>query len=507
MQRYRSPRVVIVGAGFGGLGLARSLRRAGLEDVTVLERAGEVGGVWRDNTYPGAACDVPSPLYSWSWAPNCSWSRRYSTQPEILDYLRRTAADEGLLDLVRTGTTVTAADWDPTSLCWHVRTDGPSYEADLLVFATGQLANPVVPAIPGAETFAGTAFHSAQWRHDIDLADRQVAVVGTGASAIQFVPGIVDRCAAITIFQRSAPYVVPKPDRSYSALHHRVFRRHPWTLGVERTLVYWLTERFNGALSGDSPVSRPFLAAVRAVWRLHLRRQVRDRTLRRRLRPDYPLGCKRVLFSNDWYRALDRDHVEVVTDAVAAIEPAGVRTRDGRLHPADVLVWGTGFAATDFLGGIEVTGVDGRRLADEWKDGARAHLGMAVAGFPNLFLLYGPNTNLGGSSIIGMLEAQAGYVTQVASAVADGRIRAVAPRREVYDGYDREMQQRLATTAWAGCSSWYTDGPRITTNWPGLVREYRDRTAEVDWSQLEELAGAGTGRGMNAIAAGQPEDV
>jgi cation diffusion facilitator CzcD-associated flavoprotein CzcO len=360
----------------------------------------------------------------------------------------------------------------------------------VLVLATGQLANPVVPDLPGADSFAGPAFHSARWRHDVDLAGRRVAVVGTGASAIQFVPGIVDEVGHLTVFQRSAPYVVPRPDRVYSALHHRLFRRLPWTLGLERRTVYGVSELLNGALTGQRRYGPVLTAALRLAWRLHLRRGVRDRALRRRLVPSYPIGCKRLLFSNDWYPALDREHVSLVTDAVTRIEPGGVRTADGRLHEADVLVWGTGFAATDFLAGMEVTGVGGRRLSEEWRQGARAHLGLGVAGFPNLFCVYGPNTNLGGSSIIGMLEAQAGWITEVVRAVQQGRVRAVAPRAAAYTAYDEEMQRRLARTAWAGCSNWYVDHGRITTNWPGLVQEYRDRTARVDWSELEDLGSA-----------------
>jgi cation diffusion facilitator CzcD-associated flavoprotein CzcO len=479
-------RVVVIGAGFGGLGVAHALREAGIADVTVLERADDVGGVWRDNTYPGAACDVPSPLYSWSWATNPRWSRRYSPQPEILDYIRRTARERGLLDLVRTGVEVTGLRWDGG---WHVTTaDGTAYDADVVVCAVGQLSEPVVPAIPGAETFAGPAFHSARWRHDVDLRGRRVAVVGTGASAVQFVPGIVDEVASLTVFQRSAPYVVLRPDRVYSALHHRVFRRFPRVLAFERRATYALTELFNRALEGRSWMARPFLTAVRGVWRLHLRRQVPDAALRSRLVPDYPLGCKRVLFSNDWYPALARDHVEVVTDRVASIEPDGVRTADGRLHGADVLVWGTGFAATDFLGRIDVRGAGGVRLRDVWADGARAHLGMTVPGFPNLFTVYGPNTNLGGSSIIAMLEAQAGWIAQVTRAIADRGARHVVVRREAWTTFDREMQARLGSGIWSRCDSWYRDRGRITTNWPGQVEEYRRRLATVDWSELEEVS-------------------
>ena len=477
-------RVVVVGAGFGGLGVAHALRE--VEDVTVLERGGDVGGVWRENTYPGAACDVPSPLYSWSWATNPTWGRRYSAQPEILDYIRDTAAADGLRDLVRTDTRVTALEY--VDDVWRVTTSDGALEADVVVPATGQLSNPVVPRLPGADSFTGPAFHSAQWRHDVDLTGKRVAVVGTGASAIQFVPAIVDRVAAMTVFQRSAPYVVPKPDRAYSAAHHRVFERHPRVPAGERQLTYWITERFNGALEGTSPITRPLMSAIHTAWRLQLRRQVRDPELRRLLVPGYELGCKRLLFSNDWYPALDRDHVDLVTEPISQVEPGGVRTSDGTLHEVDVLIWGTGFAATDFLGGIDVRGCGGVSLKDVWADGARAHLGLTVPGFPNLFVVYGPNTNLGGSSFIAMLEAQAGWIAQVVRRVADGGAHRVAVRRDVWEAYDVEMQDRLGSGIWAGCDSWYRDGRRITTNWPGLVAEYQRRTATVDWAELEDVS-------------------
>ena len=482
----RAPRVIVIGAGFGGLGVAEALRRAGVHDVTILERADSIGGVWRDNTYPNAACDVPSPLYSWSWAPNPTWGRRYGTQPDILDYIHRTAAETGLLDLVRTGTDVVGLSYDDTASVWRVETAaGEVLEADLVVSAVGQLSNPVVPDLPGRESFAGPAFHSAHWRHDVDLAGKRVAVVGTGASAIQFVPGIVDRVGSMTIFQRSAPYVVPKMDQQYRPVHHRLFRRFPALLNAERRSWFWITERLNAAFEGHARRSGALLSVLRAVCLLNLRVQVRDKDLRRKLVPDYPIGCKRVLFSNAWYAAITRPHVEVVDHPVTAVEPTGVRTDDGRLHEADVLIWGTGFAATDFLAGIRVTGAGGADLREVWSDGAWAHLGLTVPGFPNLFCLYGPNTNLGGSSIIGMLEAQAGYVAQVARRMADTGARRVEVLPEVAAAYDREMQDRLGDSVWSGCSSWYRDGSRITTNWPGLVEEYQHRTARVDWDELK----------------------
>lgn len=473
----------MIGAGFGGLGVAHALRERGITDITILERAADVGGVWRENTYPGAACDVPSPLYSWSWAVNPGWTRRYGRQQEILDYIRDTADARGLRDLVRTGVEVTRLAWDGR---WRVETaGGTAYEADVVIPAVGQLSKPIVPAIPGAESFAGPAFHSAQWRHDVDLRGRRVAVIGTGASAVQFVPGIVDDVASMAVFQRSAPYVVLRPDRLYSPLRHRLFRRVPQVLAFERRATYELTELFNRALTDSSRVGRPLMAAIQAVWRMHLWRQVRDPGLRAALVPDYPLGCKRLLFSNDWYPALDRPHVSVQTEPIAGIEAAGVRTADGRLHEADVLIWGTGFAATDFLAGIEVTGVDGRALADVWAAGARAHLGITVPGFPNLFCIYGPNTNLGGSSIIGMLEAQAEWIAEALSALADHEGATVQVRPEAWERYDAEMQRRLGDGIWSRCDSWYRDGGRITTNWPGTVTEYRARLAGVDWDDLE----------------------
>jgi len=463
----------------------RALKQAGITDITVLERAAEIGGVWRDNTYPNAACDVPSPLYSWSWAINPAWGRRYAEQPEILGYLRDAAEREGLTRHVVTGESVTSVVLDEVAATWTVTTaTGRTFEAELVVSAVGQLSNPVIPALPGRDSFAGPTFHSAHWRHDVDLTGKRVAVVGTGASAIQFVPGIVDDVAAMTVFQRSAPYVVPKPDQEYRPRHHRLFRRWPRLLDVERRSIFRLSELLNAALGGQVRWSKPFLGVLRQAWRFHLRRQVPDAALRAKLVPDYDIGCKRILFSNQWYPALAQPHVDVVTDAVAGVEPGGVRSSDGTLHEADVLIWGTGFAATAFLADVTVTGRGGADLHERWADGARAHLGIAMPDFPNLFVIYGPNTNLGGSSIIGMMEAQASYIAQVAARIAETGSPFAEVLPEVAEAYDREMQSRLRTSSWNGCDSWYVDGPRITTNWPGTVAEYQDRTSRVDWDEL-----------------------
>ncbi|MDP3891132.1 NAD(P)/FAD-dependent oxidoreductase [Nocardioides sp.] len=483
MSTSRHPSVTIIGAGFGGLGTALALQQAGLTDVTLLEKADDIGGVWRENTYPGAACDVPSALYSWSFAPHPGWQRRYSGQADILAYIRRTAQERGLRDRVRTGVEVTGATWDERAARWLVHTSaGETLETDVLVSAVGQLSRPVVPAVPGVETFSGPEFHSARWRHDVDLTGKQVAVIGTGASAIQFVPGIVDQVGAMTVFQRSAPYVVPKPDRAYTRLHRWIFARWPRTQALGRRTTFVLSERLNKALVAGTWVTK----VLRLAFRLTLRRQLPDPELRAKVTPDYPIGCKRMLFSNDWYPALARPHVDVVTERVTEITPDGVRTDDGSLHPADVIIWGTGFAATDFLVPLRITGTGGQDLHEHWAEGARAHLGMTVPGFPNLFLIYGPNTNLGGSSIISMMEAQAGYLVEAVRSLAEGRTAVLEVRREVADRFDAEMQERLARTVWSGCDSWYREpGGRVTTNWPGLVAEYQRRAAGFELDDFE----------------------
>jgi cation diffusion facilitator CzcD-associated flavoprotein CzcO len=470
------PSVIVIGAGFGGLAAAHHLREAGITDITVLERADDVGGVWRENTYPGAACDVPSVLYSWSFARKHDWSHRYARQPEILDYIRSHSSASGLRDLVRTGAEVTGATWDDVGRHWTVGlAGGEELRADVVVSAVGQLSRPAVPALPGLDDFGGPAFHTATWDHDVDLAGKRVAVVGTGASAIQLVPAIVDRVASLTVFQRSAPYVVPKPDGAYSPRQQHRFAAHPRLHRLTRQGVFHLSEQLNRTLDSEGRL----VDVLHKAWRLQLRRQVRDPALRARLVPDYPLGCKRLLFSNDWYPALTRPHVDVVADRIEAVEPGGLRTADGVLHEADVIVFGTGFAATEFLAPMEIRGRSGRLLSDAWQGGARAHLGITVPGFPSFFVLYGPNTNLGGSSIIGMLEAQAGYVAQAATSV--GRHGPLEVRAERAAAYDAEMQRRLGESVWSSCTSWYRDpSGRITTNWPGTVREYQQRTLRLD---------------------------
>lgn len=471
-----SPRIVIIGSGFGGLGMAAELLSHGLSNLTILEKANRLGGVWRDNTYPNAACDVPSSLYSWSFAPNPDWKRRYSGQADILAYQERVAADLGLTERIRFGTEIARADWDDTAAIWTLTTTtGETLEADFLIPAVGQLSRPVIPAIPGTDTFTGPAFHSAQWRHDVDLRGKRIAVLGTGASAIQFVPGIQPEAGHVTVFQRSAPYVVPKPDRGYTGLHQKMFSRLPASQAAGRQATMLASEQLNSSLTGTNPIKK----ALEVGWRALLRAQVKDPELRRKLTPDYPIGCKRLLFSNDWYPTLTKPNVSVVTEAVTEILPNGVRSADGAVHEVDVIIYGTGFAATEFLAPMEIHGAAGVALADVWADGARAYFGIAVPGFPNFGIVYGPNTNLGGSSIINMMEAQAGFIRQLVEQVRDGGTIEVTAAAELR--FDAEIQQRLQNTVWAGCDSWYRDTEgRVTTNWPGTVTEYKRRTATPD---------------------------
>jgi cation diffusion facilitator CzcD-associated flavoprotein CzcO len=482
----RRPRVIVIGAGFGGLGAAYELLKDGLADVTVLEKAGDIGGVWRENTYPGAACDVPSNLYSYSFARKTDWGRRYAEQPDILGYIHDTADRFGLRDLVRTNVEVTTAEYDDSTAMWRVATSsGEIFEADVLVPAVGQLSRPALPPITGLHTFAGPSFHSAKWRHDVDLAGKRVAVLGTGASAIQFVPRSREAAAQVTVFQRSAPYVVPKVDRGYTDAHRAAFRKVPGFAAAMRGSIWELTELFGLALTKVAPLAR----ALQALASANLKRHIKDPALRAKVTPDYPIGCKRVLFSSAWYPALASDNVYVETDAVAEVMTTGVGTADGRLHEVDVIIYGTGFKATEFLAPMTISGRHGLNLHSEWAEGARAHLGMAVPGFPNMFLIYGPNTNLGSSSVIQMIEQQARYIRQVVEELArGGTARAFEIRRAVEAAYDAEVQSRLEKGVWTDCESWYrTASGRVTTNWPGLVHEYQRRTRGAVLADYEQV--------------------
>jgi cation diffusion facilitator CzcD-associated flavoprotein CzcO len=482
------PSVAIVGAGFGGIGLGIRLKAAGFGDFTILERAPGVGGVWRDNTYPGLTCDVPSHLYSFSFEPKHDWSRRFPKRAEILAYLEGCVERYGLRDHLRLDTEVASADFDEAAGRWRIRTaGGEELEADVLVTATGQLSNPQLPDIPGIEDFAGPAFHSARWDHDAELENKRVAVVGVGASAIQFVPEIAREVERLTIFQRSPNWVIPKPDRPYRPRQRALFRRFPWLQSASRAWVWARFELFTLAFT-----------RVRALGALYqrgcerrLRREVPDPELQEKLLPDFPLGCKRVLISNEWYPTLQQPHVDLVTEPISQIRPGGVVTIDGTEHPADVLIFGTGFAAHDFLAPMAIRGREGRDLNEAWREGAEAYLGLTVTGFPNMFMLYGPNTNLGAGSIVYMLESQIDYVVEAVRALRRERAAWMEVRPDVQSRFNDDIQRRLAESVWtAGCTSWYrTESGKVTNNWPGFTYEYRRLTREPDLADFELAAG------------------
>ncbi|GAA2171378.1 flavin-containing monooxygenase [Actinomadura napierensis] len=484
------PSIAIVGSGFSGLGLAVRLIRAGFTDLTVFERAGDVGGVWRENTYPGAACDAPSHLYSYSFEPKPDWSRRFAPQPEILAYLRHCARKYGVTEHIRFGCEITRAGFDAAAGQWNLRTAGGEvHRADLLVSACGQLSVPAVPDIPGLADFAGTVFHSARWDHGHDLTGRTVAVIGNGASAVQFVPRIAPRTARLTVFQREPQWVGWKWDRRYPRLRTALNRRFPALQRLSRLAVFvWFEALLNPMLI--APRARRLLSAhVRALCRTTLW-SVRDRRLRERLVPSYELGCKRVLISSDYYRALDLPQVDVVTSAVVGATRDGLVTGDGREHPADTVVFGTGFRTRDFVAPMRVTGLTERDLDETWRDGPRAYLGMAIAGFPNFFLMYGPNTNVGSGSVVHMLESQIAYIVQAARTLRDPEVLYMDVREGVLADFDDALQRRLDGTVWnaGGCDSWYlhsggtgADGRRRNaSNWPGSMLAYRRRTRALD---------------------------
>ena len=474
-------RIAIIGAGHAGICMGMQLKRAGIHDFVILEKSATLGGTWRDNTYPGASCDAPSFLYSFSFAQKTDWSRRFAWQPELLAYTVECAVRSGLMAHIRFNAETTGAAFDEARDLWRVElAGGETIEARFLVSGVGQLHRPATPAIPGRDSFSGPQFHSARWDHGVDLAGKHVAVIGNAASAVQFVPQIAPLCAGLTIFQRSANWLMPRKDHLYSARVQRWMTRWPW---LAKAL-----HDFQWFFFGEMQLT-PLMKQVRPVQWLatqrslaHLRRQVKDPALRAKLVPDYPIGAKRVLFNDDYYPTLSRRNVRLVTDGVAAIEPTGVRTAAGELVPADVLVFATGFHATEFLAPMRITGAGGRALAEEWRSGAHAYLGVTVSGFPNFFMLYGPNTNLGHNSILVMIEAQVNYVIEAIRQMDARGLRRLDVKRTAMDDYNRWLRGDLAKSVWAADKqSWYklADGT-ITNNWPHSTIRYRRLLRQVD---------------------------
>ncbi len=470
--------VAIIGAGFSGLGMAIRLRQHGRDDFVVLERGSEVGGTWHYNTYPGCACDVPSHLYSFSFAPNPGWTETYSKQPEIWDYLRRVADEHGVRPQIRLNTTVTGATWDEDGGRWRIETTARPLTARVLIAGTGPLAEPKTPPLPGLERFQGRRFHSAQWEHDYDLAGKRVAAIGTGASAIQFVPAIQPEVARLHVFQRTAPWVLPHTTRPISRIERRLYAAVPALQRVLRGAIYAGREQLVLGF-----VKRPrLMALVERLARAHIARQVPDRALRRKVRPGYTIGCKRILPSNDWYPALGKPNVELVTDPIAEVREHSIVTADGTEREVDAIVFGTGFHVTDMPVGRYVRGRDGLTLDDVWQGSPRAHLGTSVAGFPNLFLLLGPNTGLGHSSMIYMIESQVAYVLDALRVMDERGAAAAEVRREAQAASNAQIDAEMQGTVWnTGCSSWYIDATgRNSTLWPDWTWRYRRRTARFD---------------------------
>ena len=461
--------VLVIGAGFSGLGVTHRLREAGVRDIVTLERAQDVGGTWRDNRYPGAACDIPSNLYSWSFAPNPDWSRSYPSAPEIHDYIRHTAERLDLLRYVRFGHNVTAVHFQDDH--WRVdTTDHGSFRARALVMASGPLANASYPAIPGIDSFAGKKIHSARWDADYDFRGKRVAVIGTGASAIQLVPELVKQAAHVKVFQRTPAWVLPRADFATPESQKRLFHRLPLAQQVMREALFYGHEVMATALIWRSPLS----SVVESVARAHLHRQVPDRWLRRQLTPDYRIGCKRVLISNDWYPALQQPNAKLVTWPIVRLREEGIQTAEGAVHAVDCVVFATGFEVGKAGTPFPVYGTGGAELGAQWKRGASAYKSISVAGFPNLFMMPGPNSGPGHNSYLFYMEAQFDYTVQGVKAILDGNLAQLDVRPGVQAAFNRDMQKRLAGTNWnSGCKSWYlTEDGFNATMFPGFATQY-----------------------------------
>jgi cation diffusion facilitator CzcD-associated flavoprotein CzcO len=478
--------VVVVGAGFSGLGMAIQLRKDGREDFVILEKADEVGGTWRENTYPGCACDIQSHMYSFSFEQNPDWSRSYSSQQEIWDYLRRVTDKYALRPKIHFGVELTSARWDEDEQRWHISTGtGTEYVARFLIAGVGALHIPNVPALPGIESFSGASFHSARWDHDVDLTGKRVAVIGTGASAIQFVPQIAAQVAELHLFQRTPAWIMPKPDHPVPEWMKRVFRLVPGAQRAYRNALYWMLESRAIGFNGNPRILK--WAQRFATWNLN--RAISDPELRAKLTPSYTMGCKRVLVANDFYPVFNRENVHLVTDGVAEVRESSIVDSAGVSRDVDVIIYGTGFHVTDGFDYLNITGRDGRDLAKQWRtEGIQSYYGMTVAGYPNLFFLLGPNTGLGHNSVVFMIESQVRYI---ASAIRLAHAGTIEVRQDIQDRFQNEIQHKLADGIWStgGCNSWYLDSLGVNrTIWPGFTWRYWQRTRRVNPAEYE-LAG------------------
>ena len=471
---------LIVGAGFAGLCAAIKLQEDGETDFVVIEKGSDVGGTWRDNTYPGAACDVPSQLYSYSFAPNPDWSMSYSPQPEIQAYIQKVARRSGVLDRFVFDTRVEDAAWDDRAQRWSVRTSGGSYVAQFLIVGAGGLSEPRLPEIDGIDTFQGELFHSARWNHDVDLTGKRVAVIGTGASAIQIVPELQKVVGHLDVYQRTAPWVVPRNDRRYPKLERLALRHVPGLQRLYRTGIYWAREGYVPAFTWQPRLAAPAAAAAKA----NIAKSIKDPGLRHKVTPHYAIGCKRILISNDYYPALASDNVDLVTDPIAKVTGNAIVTADGVEREIDVLVVATGFYTTELPITEHVTGRTGRTLAARWQEtGMAAYKGTTVPEFPNLFLIVGPNTGLGHSSMVFIIESQVAYLTDAIRTARREGLEVLEPAEDATAAWNAELQHRMRRTVWStgGCESWYLDAHgRNTTLWPRSTFAFRGLLKEFD---------------------------
>ncbi|MFG2650921.1 flavin-containing monooxygenase [Streptomyces sp. NPDC048436] len=489
-QTREHVRVAVIGSGFGGLGAAVRLRREGITDFVVLERAGAVGGTWRDNSYPGCACDVPSHLYSFSFAPNPDWPRTFSGQEKIHEYLERVADTFRLRPHIRLNTEVKLMSWDADQLRWEIETSEGALTADVVVSATGPLSDPKLPDIPGLDTFEGKVFHSARWDHDYDLRGKRVAMIGTGASAIQIVPAIQREVGKLTLFQRTPPWVMPRMDRAISKAERWLHRQLPFTTQARRGILWGIRE-----LQVQAFTKRPNeLGAVEQLAKRNIARAIKDPELRAKLTPSYRIGCKRILLSNTYYPALAQPNVDVVASGLSEVRGNTVVAADGTETEVDAIIFGTGFHVTDMPIADRVVGADGGTLMESWKDGMKSLRGATAAGFPNFMTVIGPNTGLGNSSMILMIESQLNYLADYMRQLTllappeRGDRAALAVRTNAVHAWNDKVQERMKRTVWntGGCNSWYLDENGVnTTIWPGTTSEFRSATRRVDLAEYE----------------------
>jgi cation diffusion facilitator CzcD-associated flavoprotein CzcO len=477
------PRFAVIGAGMSGILAAIELERAGLRDFIVYEKADRPGGTWRENTYPGLSCDVPSHLYSYSFAPNPEWSHRFAPGPEIQAYFEDVARASGVGARVRYGREVVRCTFDAGR--WRIETAGGETDvADFVIAATGVLHHPAIPELAGLPDFEGAVFHSARWDHAVPLAGRRLGVVGTGSSAIQIVSALVDRVAELVLFQRTPQWIMPIENPAYSEAEKAEFRRRPEAIQALRTQISRaFVDGFANVL-GDA--SSPVLQALHDACVANLEHSVKDPVLREKLRPSYRAACKRLIMSEDFYAAIQRPHARLVTEAITRVEKSGVRTRDGRLHELDVLVLATGFRVDRFVRPMQVVGSEGERLDDVWRDGPFAYLAISVPGFPNFFLLNGPNAPVGNFSLIDVAEMQLAYILKLVEPVRAGACRALGASREAMARFDAERRQAARTTIWnSGCRSWYLDRAGLPTAWPFTFDRFRAEMAAPRFEDYE----------------------